>query len=60
VRNKFLTFLPLLIGEEEIDEVVDSLRTGLITFLERLNPDPSGSRCIFSRCLRTAGLEGEG
>jgi len=31
VRDTFLSFSPPSIGEEEIDEVVDSLRTGWIT-----------------------------
>jgi dTDP-4-amino-4,6-dideoxygalactose transaminase len=31
MRNKFLNFSPPLIGEEEINEVVDTLRSGWIT-----------------------------
>lgn len=31
MRDSFLSFSPPLIGEEEIDEVVDALHTGWIT-----------------------------
>lgn len=37
MRNTFLPFSPPLIGEEEIDEVVDTLRTGWITTGPKVN-----------------------
>jgi hypothetical protein len=74
MRNSFLPYCLLVIGEEEISEVTDSLRSGWVTTgpkvnlnachskLSAANPSsrPAGSTCaVKSRPMRLRGVLGQ-